>query len=77
MTNALWLGGGLAAGLGQAKQRQRVGAGRESSPWTGGWTRQRWGEQRGRVERGCSVAADQMIHDKLAQCTDLWGHDGR
>lgn len=38
------------------------------------------GEKRRKIhreERGCSVAADQMIHDKLAQRTDLWGHPGR
>lgn len=28
-------------------------------------------------EGGCSLADDQMIRDKLAQCTDLWGHPGR
>lgn len=56
----------------------------------GGRTRERWmerkREKRGRVtararytgrEGMFSSAADQMIHDKLAQCTDLWGHPGR
>lgn len=31
------------------------------------------GEQDTQETRGCSEAADQMIHDKWAQCTDLWG----
>lgn len=35
-----------------------------------------WMEEE-REERRCSGAAEQMIHDELAQCSDLWGHPGR
>lgn len=40
-----------------------------------GWMRERrkagWSQERDtQEERGCSVAADQMIHDKLAQHAD-------
>lgn len=63
---------------GRERLTQRSEGGeRERDGWTEKREAGRSRERDTQEERGCSAAADQMIHDKLAQRTDLWGHRGR